>query len=102
MKDITENNWKLEKDTLVIVHSNSCPNCAIALDHITNYKVDGVKIKLLDFDSEINLCDNVFEIFEVPSYLYLKNGEIAGRLFGLQEPLSVKGFAKIHKNENYN
>lgn len=96
-KRVNSKNWKSKNDVLAIAVSKECPNCKLALQVIDDCKIEDVEINLINFDTEVDLCDNIFEIFEVPTYLYLKNGEVKGRLWGLQEPLSVKGFSMIHK-----
>jgi hypothetical protein len=83
----------------VLVHSDSCPDCELALKHYPT-EMDGVNFYLLDFDIEEELC-NEFEVYRVPTFLFLIKGKRQGTIWGLQEPVSIKGFLKIHLERMY-
>lgn len=94
---ITVDNFDSQHDILAVVHSDSCPDCVLALDSLKFLPKD-INIRLLNFDTEIHLCDDVLKISIVPYYLYIKNGKVHSKMGGLQETKTVNAFAIANKN----
>lgn len=88
----------IDENAVVLIHSDNCPDCALAMKHYPS-QYDNATLYMVDFEIEEELCDS-WEVFRVPSLLFLKNGKVKGNLWGLQEPISCKGFVNIHLERN--
>ena len=98
LKPLTNLNLsKIGKVALALAHSDKCPNCVLASDTFPfdSLQKDYPELSLyyIDYDVEQELCDIIFEIPQVPMYVFFYEGKQLGTMWGLQEPVTVLGFA---------
>lgn len=99
MTKLTEENLNTVKEALVLVHSSFCPECATVLNDF-DFLSNNINIYLmtLEFDTQIDLCDNILKVEKVPSYLYIKNGKLQSIMSGVQNTKTINVFVKGNRN----
>jgi hypothetical protein len=97
-KFISDFNFKdIDKFAVILAHSDSCPNCEVALKFMP-LQHETATIYLLDFDIEEELCETL-DVVQVPHLLYLYDGKVVGNLWGFQEPFTVTAWMNFHSEK---
>jgi hypothetical protein len=98
-KTVSDFNFKdIDKFSVILAHSDSCPNCELALKFMP-IQHDTATIYLLDFDIEEELC-NTLQVYAVPQLVYLYDGKVVGNLWGFQEPFTVAAWMNFHSERS--
>ena len=102
MIEITNANFeteviKSEKPVLLDFWAEWCGPCRViapAIDAISNSR-DDIKIAKVNVDKEQSLAI-MFAIDSIPTLVLVKNGEVAGKLVGLNSRLIIESFIEKH------
>ena len=102
MIEITNANFeaeviKSEKPVLLDFWAEWCGPCRViapAIDAISNSR-DDIKVAKVNVDNEQSLA-MMFAIDSIPTLILVKNGEVAGKLVGLNSKLIIESFIDKH------
>ena len=102
MIEITNANFeaeviKSEKPVLLDFWAEWCGPCRViapAIDAISNSR-DDIKVAKVNVDNEQSLA-MMFAIDSIPTLILVKNGEVAGKLVGLNSKPIIESFIDKH------
>lgn len=102
MIEITNANFEAEviqseKPVLLDFWAEWCGPCRViapAIDAISNSR-DDIKVAKVNVDNEQSLA-MMFAIDSIPTLVLVKNGEVAGKLVGLNSKLIIESFIDKH------
>ena len=88
---------KSELPVLIDFWAEWCGPCRViapAIDAISNSR-DDIKVAKVNVDNEQSLA-MMFAIDSIPTLVLVKNGEVAGKLVGLNSKLIIESFIDKH------